>query len=155
MQEYRNRIRELREEKHITQVRLSTELGVAQETISAYEQGRHLPSVTSLMKLSVILDASMDYIMMKSDVRNVVQVKSLSDNETRLLRYYKKLNTSGKEKALSYARWYLYSLQYHLVWCTNYRKQLLKNGIDAECKKMMYKLAEASVEFIVLCSYRK
>lgn len=47
MQEYRNRIRELREEKHITQVRLSTELGVAQETISAYEQGRHLPSVTS------------------------------------------------------------------------------------------------------------
>ena len=102
MQEYRNRIRELREEKHITQVRLSTDLGVAQETISAYEQGRHLPSVTSLMKLSVILDASMDYIMMKSDVRNVVQVKSLSDNETRLLRYYKKLNTSGKEKALSY-----------------------------------------------------
>ena len=46
MQEYHNRIRELREEKHITQVRLSTELGVAQETISAYEQGRHLPSVS-------------------------------------------------------------------------------------------------------------
>ena len=71
MQEYHNRIRELREEKHITQVRLSTELGVAQETISAYEQGRHLPSVSSLMKLSSILDASMDYIMMKSDVRNI------------------------------------------------------------------------------------
>ena len=78
MQEYHNRIRELREEKHITQVRLSTELGVAQETISAYEQGRHLPSVSSLMKLSSILDASMDYIMMKSDVRNMIQVQSLS-----------------------------------------------------------------------------
>ena len=99
MQEYHNRIRELREEKHITQVRLSTELGVAQETISAYEQGRHLPSVSSLMKLSSILD---DYIMMKSDVRNMIQVQSLSDNETRLLGYYKKLNASGKEKALSY-----------------------------------------------------
>ena len=102
MQEYHNRLRELREEKHITQVRLSTELGVAQETISAYEQGRHLPSVSSLMKLSSILDASMDYIMMKSDVRNMIQVQSLSDNETRLLGYYKKLNASGKEKALSY-----------------------------------------------------
>ena len=89
-------------QKHITQVRLSTELGVAQETISAYEQGRHLPSVSSLMKLSSILDASMDYIMMKSDVRNMIQVQSLSDNETRLLGYYKKLNASGKEKALSY-----------------------------------------------------
>lgn len=49
MQEYRNRIRELREEKHITQVRLSTELGVAQETISAYEQGRHLPDRKSVV----------------------------------------------------------------------------------------------------------
>ena len=65
MQEFNNRIRELREEKHITQVRLSTELGVAQETISAYEQGRHLPSVTTLIKLSNILGASMDYIMMQ------------------------------------------------------------------------------------------
>ena len=51
------------------------------------------------MKLSSILDASMDYIMMKSDVRNMIQVQSLSDNETRLLGYYKKLNASGKEKA--------------------------------------------------------
>ena len=98
MQEYHNRIRELREEKHITQVRLSTELGVAQETISAYEQGRHLPSVSSLMKLSSILDASMDYIMMKSDVRNMIQVQSLSDNETRLLGYYKSLTLQERKR---------------------------------------------------------
>ncbi|MCC2181447.1 transposase, partial [Blautia wexlerae] len=24
---------------------------------------------------------------------------------------------------------YVYSLQYHLVWCTKYRKKVLKNGI--------------------------
>ena len=102
MQEYHNRIRELREEKHITQVRLSTELGVAQETISAYEQGRHLPSVSSLMKLSSILDAFLDFIIVKYIVRNLFDGQSLSDNETRLLGYYKKLNASGKEKALSY-----------------------------------------------------
>ena len=47
-----------------------------------------------------------------------------------------------KENALSYGRGYVYSLQYHLVWCTKYRKQVLKNGIDAECKKMLYELAE-------------
>jgi len=38
-----------------------------------------------------------------------------------------------KENELSYGRGYVYSLQYHLVWCTKYRKQVLKNGIDAEC----------------------
>ncbi len=102
MHKVHNRIRELREEKHITQIRLSTELGVAQETISAYEQGRHMPSVSTLIKLSNILDASMDYIMMKSDTRNIIEATSLSDSETRLLGYYKKLNSSGKEKALSY-----------------------------------------------------
>lgn len=102
MHKVHNRIRELREEKHITQIRLSTELGVAQETISAYEQGRHMPSVATLIKLSNILDASMDYIMMKSDTRNIIEATSLSDSETRLLGYYKKLNSSGKEKALSY-----------------------------------------------------
>ena len=37
---------------------------------------------------------------------------------------------------LSYGRGYVYSLQYHLVWCTKYRKQVLKNGIDAECKNL-------------------
>ena len=47
-----------------------------------------------------------------------------------------------KENTLSYGRGYVYSLQYHLVWCTKYRKQVLKNGLDAECKKMLYELAE-------------
>ena len=47
-----------------------------------------------------------------------------------------------KRNTLSYGRGYVYSLQYHLVWCTKYRKQVLKNGIDAECKKMLYGLAE-------------
>ena len=36
---------------------------------------------------------------------------------------------------LSYGRGYVYSLQYHLVWCTKYRKKVLKDGIDLECKK--------------------
>ena len=43
---------------------------------------------------------------------------------------------------LSYCRGYVYSLQYHLVWCTKYRKKVLKNGIDTECKEMLQNLAE-------------
>lgn len=41
----KNRIRELRAEKNITQLRLSLELEVSQETVSAYENGKHLPSL--------------------------------------------------------------------------------------------------------------
>lgn len=43
---------------------------------------------------------------------------------------------------LSYGRGYVYSLQYHLVWCTKYRKKVLKDGIDTECKEMLCDLAE-------------
>ena len=40
------------------------------------------------------------------------------------------------KNGLSYGRGYVYSLQYHLVWCTKYRKKVLKDGIDVECKEM-------------------
>ena len=33
---------------------------------------------------------------------------------------------------LTYGRGYVYSLQYHLVWCTKYRKKVLRDGIDTE-----------------------
>ena len=49
-------------------------------------------------------------------------------------------NTDKNE--LSYGRGYVYSLQYHLIWCTKYRKAVLKNGIDEECRRMLYELAE-------------
>ena len=43
---------------------------------------------------------------------------------------------------LTYGRGYVYSLQYHIVWCTKYRKQVLKDGVDEDLKKMLVKLGE-------------
>ena len=42
---------------------------------------------------------------------------------------------------LTYGRGYVYSLQYHLVWCTKYRKKVLRDGIDTECREMLEALA--------------
>ena len=47
-----------------------------------------------------------------------------------------------RENTLLYGRGYAYSLQYHLVWCTKYRKKVLTDGLDTECKEMLQKLAE-------------
>ena len=33
---------------------------------------------------------------------------------------------------ITYGRGYVYKIQYHIVWCTKYRKQVLNNGIDTE-----------------------
>ena len=43
---------------------------------------------------------------------------------------------------LSYGRGYVYSLQYHIVWCTKYRRKVLKNGIDEACKELLQQYAE-------------
>lgn len=99
---YPNRIRELRIEMGITQIRLSIELEVTQETISAYETGKHLPTVANLLRLSKLFSVSMDYIMMQSDIRNPIDAGTLKQDEKRLLAYYRLLGPIQKEKSLSY-----------------------------------------------------
>ena len=74
----KNRIRELRAEKNITQLRLSLELEVSQETVSAYENGKHLPSLKSLIKMADIFHVSTDYLLTGKD-------HDMVENRTKLL----------------------------------------------------------------------
>ena len=96
------RIQELREERHMTQVRLSIELGVAQETISAYESGKHYPSVTTLIKLSELFHASCDYILGLSDIRYPYDPRVSDAALQRLLAAYQMLDEHKKERLLAY-----------------------------------------------------
>ena len=102
-----NRIKELREEKHITQLRLSIELEVSQETISAYEKGKYYPSARSLMKLSKIFNTSIDYILGLTDIRNPQLPARLNYYEKRLVLLTKEMDDLGREKLISYAEGYL------------------------------------------------
>ena len=97
-----NRIKELREEKSMTQVRLGVELELTQETISAYEIGKHFPSIKLLLQMAKVFDASMDYIMGLSSIRKPIIEESLPSDEVRLLSLYRGLHDTTKEKALAY-----------------------------------------------------
>ena len=96
------RIEELREELHMTQVRLSVELGVSQETISAYEKGKHYPSVTTLIQLSKLLHASCDYILGLTDVRQTQSDAPLDSKAQKLLSKYQRLDDRQQERLLAY-----------------------------------------------------
>lgn len=102
-----NRIRELRTEKKITQLQLSMELDVTQETISAYEHNRHMPSLTALLKMSKLFNASMDYIMGISNVRYVVLDTELNakdaEQKNKLIYIYTRLGSKNKARLLAYA----------------------------------------------------
>jgi len=43
---------------------------------------------------------------------------------------------------VTHGRGYVYSLQYHIVWCTKYRKQLFVSGLEEEVKGHLKEVAE-------------
>ncbi len=96
-----NRIKQLRKEAHMTQVRLSIELEVSQETVSAYERQKHYPSFLQLLKMSELFHSSIDYIMGLSNVRNPVS-NSEKQGLTQLMELLSRLNKHQLELARAY-----------------------------------------------------
>ena len=48
-----------------------------------------------------------------------------------------------------HGRGYVYSLQYHLVWCTKYRKDILHGAINKTLKESLLKIASDN-NFVIL-----
>ncbi len=99
-----NRIRELRKEKGITQVRLSIELEVSQENVSAYEKGKYYPSAECLIKLRNFFDVNIDYILGLTDFRHAnVHADGLTSEEHRILAAYRNFDPIQKARLRGYA----------------------------------------------------
>lgn len=56
-------IRELRNQRGLTQVELAAVLGVSKSVISSYENGIHLPPYDILTRLSELFGVSCDYLL--------------------------------------------------------------------------------------------
>ena len=44
---------------------------------------------------------------------------------------------------LTYGRGYIYRIQYHIIWCVKYRRQVLKGSIENDLKKDLLTTADA------------
>lgn len=98
-------LRILREEKGITQLRLSLEIGVAQETVSGYELGKTAPSAETLLKLADYLGTSTDYLLGRTSVRTPVAqltVSGFSSDELELIALYRRLKKERRAQALGF-----------------------------------------------------
>ena len=67
-----NRIKKLREEFGYTQQDLANKLNGSKSVIGLYENEMRKPSLEILVKLSEILDCSIDYILCKTNIKNAV-----------------------------------------------------------------------------------
>lgn len=42
---------------------------------------------------------------------------------------------------ITHGRGYVYSIQYHIVWCVKYRHKVLKGNIEEKLKELLYEIA--------------
>ena len=97
-----NNLKRYRKEKGITQIRLSIEAEVTQETISAYESGKAMPSAETLIKMADFLGVSIDFLLDRTDNPMVNTLTNSKDNE--ILYIYHQLDRVQKEDVLTYAK---------------------------------------------------
>lgn len=62
-------LKQIRNEKHITQEKLAELLDVTRQAISKWEQGVGYPETEKLIKLSKVLNASLDWLL-ETELRN-------------------------------------------------------------------------------------
>lgn len=104
-----NRIKLLREEFNYTQQDLADKLKCSKSVIGLYENETRKPSMEVLLKLSEIFNCSIDYILCKTNIRNIEddfkfayhkETEGLSEDEIKeALEFYKLVkNRKNKEK---------------------------------------------------------
>lgn len=61
------RLRELRKERHISQLKLALDLNMSQNSISRYETGEREADYLTLIKFADYFDVSIDYLLERTD----------------------------------------------------------------------------------------
>lgn len=61
------RLKELRKQKGISQLKLSIDLNTNQNTISRYETGTREPSINELISIADYFQVSVDYLLERTD----------------------------------------------------------------------------------------
>ena len=78
------KLRTLREAKHLTQAQVAQKIGVSKAMVSAYETATKVPSIEVLVRLSRLFGVTVDYLVCV-DARKYIDVSALDDESTALI----------------------------------------------------------------------
>lgn len=104
-----NRIKQLREEFHLTQIQLAEKLNKTQQAISLYENGSNEPDLDGYIMLSKIFNCSIEYIAGKSDIRNPEEIK-IDEDKLRIglsTKDYENITEEQKKQIEDFAKYVL------------------------------------------------
>ena len=100
-------LRVIREQQGYTQLNLGMRIGVQQETISAYENAKAMPTAETLLKLAAHFGCSTDYLLDLTQIKNppdALAIDGLSTDEANLVADYRSLSNDSKNKVVGYIK---------------------------------------------------
>lgn len=84
-------LKDIREKRGITQIKLSVDIEVSQELISQYERGTTLPSPINLVRLADYFNCSVDYLLGRTN--NYRPIESLTKQDIEKDNLYEKFSS--------------------------------------------------------------
>ena len=107
MREFKDVLVELRQERKLTQDKLSEVLGITKQALSHYERGTRYPKPETLEAIADYFNVDMDYLTGRSPLTTRLVSPAagpdLSDDEAELLKQYRLLGDEGQAMLLSRA----------------------------------------------------
>lgn len=97
---FSERLKLLREAKNVTQVQLSTYLGVSQEAVSKYECSDTFPGIDIIIGIAKYFNVSIDYLLGVDNIKKRISLSDLNEYEVTLISYYRELDKIDQELAI-------------------------------------------------------
>lgn len=100
---FRDRLRQLRKKRNMTQNDLANLLHVSQQTIGSWEVGRSFPDEETINKISNFFDVSIDYLYGKdvpswASQDDVIELEKLLDNNVNMAYGGESLTENEKQR---------------------------------------------------------
>lgn len=95
----KDKIKELRNQKKLTQTELAQALNVSKGTIGNWEAGHRQPDHTALSKIADFFGVSVDYILDRENENSPSETDELSDDEKIVMYMYRSITTLDEKKA--------------------------------------------------------
>lgn len=92
----REKLKQLRKEKNLSQVEMANILNVHQTAVSQWEQGRTTPDMQTLIKIADYFQVTVDYLLGKNS-ETVDSYNFLTVSEKQLIKKYRLLDQHGQK----------------------------------------------------------
>ena len=105
------RLKEWREERHLTQNDIAKEIKTSQTNIGRWEKELNEPAASFLIRLADFFQCSIDYLLGREDDLGNITIHTekpapLPQDEQELLNIYQALSPAHRSQILEYARYF-------------------------------------------------